>query len=53
MCWKCQTSKIRFTLKRDPIDENLDEFFEDLVVSSGTGGNSPATNEHLDPHSNS
>lgn len=32
------------TLKRDPIEENL----EDFEVSSGTGGKSPATKEHLE-----
>lgn len=41
------------TLKRDPMDENLAEFLEDLFVSSGTGGNNPATNEHLEALSNS
>lgn len=34
------------TLKREPIDENLVPLFEDLVVSSGIGGNSEATNGH-------
>lgn len=50
---KCRASKNRSTLKRDPIDENLEVFFEDLVVSSGTGGNKFATNEHLEAASNS
>lgn len=35
---------MQLTLKRDPIDENFDDF-ED---SSGRGGNRPATNEHLE-----
>lgn len=35
------------TLKREPIDENLEHLFEDLEdESSVTGGNSPATNGH-------
>ena len=37
------------TLKRDPIEENLDDF-ED---SSGEGGNSPATKEHFEAVSRS
>lgn len=36
------------TLKREPIDENLEDLFEVLVVSSGKGGKSAATNEHLE-----
>lgn len=32
------------TLKRDPIEENLDDFDD----SSGEGGNRPATNGHFD-----
>lgn len=32
------------TLKRDPIEENLDDFDD----SSGSGGNRPATNGHFD-----
>ena len=32
------------TLKRDPMEENLDDF----DVSSGSGGNRPATKEHFD-----
>lgn len=50
---KISSKKTRCTLKRDPIDENLEDLFEFLVVSSGTGGNNPATNEHLEPASNS
>lgn len=53
MCWKCEEERKQHTLKRDPIDENLDDLFEDLVVSSGTGGNNPDTNEHLDELSKS
>lgn len=37
-------SKRKLTLKREPIDENLD----DLVVSSPGAGKSPATKEHFD-----
>lgn len=37
-------SKRKLTLKREPIDENLD----DLVASSRSGGKSPATKEHFD-----
>ena len=33
-----------YTLKREPIDENL----EDLVVSSLSGGKRPATKEQLE-----
>lgn len=32
------------TLKRDPIEENLEDFDD----SSGEGGNRPATNEHVE-----
>ena len=38
--------KYGFTLKRDPIDEN----FEDFDVSSDRGGNKPETKEHLESH---
>lgn len=41
---------INSTLKREPIDENLEDLFEDLVDSSGIGGKRPATNEHLEAH---
>lgn len=37
-----------YTLKRDPIDENLEDLDDDLVVSSGSGGKRPDTKEHLD-----
>ena len=38
----------KITLKREPIDENLADLLEDLFVSSGIGGKSPATKEHLE-----
>lgn len=41
--------RIKNTLKRDPIEENFDDF-ED---SSGEGGNRPATNEHFEAMSRS
>lgn len=37
------------TLNRDPIEEN----FEDFDVSSGSGGNKPDTNGHLEALSKS
>lgn len=40
--------KMEITLNLDPIDENLDDLFDDLVVSSGSGGKSPATKGHLE-----
>lgn len=42
-------SKWNFTLKRDPMEENLDAF----AVSTGSGGNKLATKEHLEALSNS
>lgn len=41
------------TLKREPIDENLADLLEDLFVSSGSGGKSPAIKEHLDANNKS
>lgn len=43
----------KYTLKREPIDENLEDLFEDLVVSSGIGGKSSATNGHREALSRS
>lgn len=43
-CTNNHDSLKKTTLKRDPIEEN----FDDLDVSSGSGGKSPATNEHLE-----
>lgn len=39
---------LHVTLKREPIEENLEDLFEDFVGSSTTGGKRPATNEHLE-----
>lgn len=43
----------KYTLKREPIDENLEDLFEDLVVSSGIGGKSATTHGHLEAVSRS
>lgn len=42
------TIKVKYTLNRVPIEENLEDLLEDLLVSSGTGGKSPCTKEHLE-----
>lgn len=44
-----QGNKRDVTLKREPIEENL----EDFVVSSGSGGKSPATKEQWEAPSRS
>lgn len=36
------------TLKREAIEENLEDLLEDFGVSSSTGGKRPATNGHLE-----
>lgn len=47
--WNGNGQNTRYdTLKREPIDENFEDLEEDLVESSGSGGNRPATKEHLE-----